>query len=201
MNNQETPKASMQEVVMKKEKLIKSLIENKAKHDTLFEIAVQGYWEKAKEKLEEKSKTLTISVKELENDIKYQLNKIYTKLEQKETLPSSISYHGFTWNSSLNLPYPENHSNDYERAIRMMQSSIYDEVKLSENEYDRYVLNNWEWKQSFINNNIQYTAMTGSFIMPTNLTMYSGYAPPLNKVYNTASLIYAKEITNNRIKF
>ena len=165
--------ASMNEVVMKKEELIQALLENKARHDTLYEASVIGYWELAKEKLEEKKKTLDKAVEELRDDVFHQLGKIEKALEAKEILPHAVSFHGFKWDSTLNLQYPENHTKDYERAIRMMQASVYDEVRLSEHEFDAYVLNNWDWKNKFmVSNTLYLDKARGS----ASFALYSGAA-------------------------
>ncbi len=153
---QEPPKATTHEVVMRKSELIEILIGNKARHDAAFDASIQGYWSLAQEKLEEKRKSLKGAVKDLEKEISFRLDQAKEKINNKETLPNQISYSSFTWNSQLGLIYPENHSNDYERVIRMMQASVYDEVRLTEQEFDTYVLNNWEWKKNFIANNSAY---------------------------------------------
>lgn len=44
---------------------------------------------------------------------------------------------------------PENHEEDYNKIISMLQMSINDEIVLDNREYDKYVLNNWSWKESF----------------------------------------------------
>lgn len=155
-NNTEIKLASMNEVVMKKDELVKVLEENKAKHDVLYETAVAGYWELAKEKLAEKKGKLDAALEELKGDVLHEVGKLEKKLDAKEVLPYSIACHGFKWDSALGLVYPENHTKDYDRAIRMMKASIYDEVKLSEGEFDAYVLNDWEWKQKFLLSNSGY---------------------------------------------
>jgi len=155
--NTEAPKfATMNEVVMKKEELLSALITNKAKHDVILATAIAGYWETAKAKLEEKHKKLNQSVKEWQEDAEKEFQRFYDKVDKKEELPSHVSVRMFALDNSLGLVYPQDHSRDYDRAIRMMQSSIYDEVQLTTDEYDAYVLNNWEWKKNFLATNTAY---------------------------------------------
>ena len=152
----EPPKATTHEVVMKKSELIETLIGNKARHDAAFDSSILGYWSLAKEKLEEKEKALKGAIKDLEKEVKYRLKQTETRVDKKEALPDYINYAAFAWDGRLGLIYPENHSNDYERVIRMMQASVYDEVRLTEQEFDTYVLNNWAWKKNFVANNSAY---------------------------------------------
>lgn len=155
-SSNEVPTASMNEVVMRKEELLNVLIENKAKHDAIYDAAVAGYWETAQEKLQEKRRQLSLALEEFGQDVETQFKRLENKVEKKEILPYSIQVRGLQWATNLDLIFPENHTKDYERAIRMMQASIYNEVRLSEQEFDSYVLNNWEWKEKFLASNSYY---------------------------------------------
>lgn len=148
--------ASMNEVVMKKENLIKVLVENKAKHDAIYDAAVAGYWETAKDRLNEKKDSFANAILTFQADIAAQIQRLDEKIEKKEILPYSIETKPLQWIPNLGLVFPESHSKDYERAIKMMESSIYSDVRLSEQEFDSYVLNNWEWKEKFLLSNSYY---------------------------------------------
>lgn len=58
---------------------------------------------------------------------------------------------------SFNLPLPENHTKDYDRAIGMLKASLDDEFELTGSEYDQYVNDDWSWKQ-------MYTTVSGCYI-------------------------------------
>lgn len=157
MNTDQTPKfATMNEVVMKKDELLNKLIENKAKHDVVLATAIAGYWDMAKAKLEDKHKKLIDSIVDWKASADSEFQKFYGKVEAKEELPAHVTLKMFAVDTSLGLVYPQDHSRDYDKAIRMMQSSIYGEVQLSADEYDAYVLNNWEWKNNFFASNSAY---------------------------------------------
>jgi len=52
----------------------------------------------------------------------------------------------------FDLPVPENHVDDYDRAIKMLQMTRdagQDTVVLSESEQESYVMDNWGWKRKF----------------------------------------------------
>lgn len=190
MSQQELPKASVHEVVMKKEELLNALLENKAKHDEVFAAAVAGYWDAAKETLDKKRKQLDEAVTEYTQDVTTQITRLEKKAEEKEILPNFLSIRGLQFTVSLDLQYPEDHTKDYERAIRMMQASIYDNVKLSAEDFSRYVLNDWDWRDSFIANNAFYVnrAQTGAFFGASGVSIVaSGYDA-------------GRSLTNNAIK-
>jgi hypothetical protein len=54
------------------------------------------------------------------------------------------------------LPVPENHLADYKRALKMLGHEVKDTVELSQTDYCRYVLDEWEWQHSFTTNTASY---------------------------------------------
>jgi hypothetical protein len=155
-DNKEPTLATMNEVVVKKQDLLTRLIENKAKHDVILATAISGYWELAQTMLQRKEKELNEKVAEWQGECGRTFEKYYTKVEKREELPQQVSISTMSLNLNLGLVYPEDHSQDYERAIRMMQMSVFDEVKLTVSEFDAYVMNNWEWKRNFLLSNRGY---------------------------------------------
>jgi len=59
----------------------------------------------------------------------------------------------------LELPVPEEHTKDYDRAIMMLEWDKGTEVELSEVEFAQYVEDDWGWQQSFASNTMSYTSM------------------------------------------
>lgn len=49
----------------------------------------------------------------------------------------------------LDLLKPENHADDYIRAINMVKMNCRNEIALREDEFNQYVLNRWDWIRSF----------------------------------------------------
>lgn len=47
------------------------------------------------------------------------------------------------------LPEPQNHTEDFDRSISMLEMEVREEVELSEAEFRRYVQNRWEWAESW----------------------------------------------------
>ena len=56
------------------------------------------------------------------------------------------------------LPEPEDHTEDYDRAISMMEMSVDDIIELVETDHSQYVMDNWGWQKSFATNTSSYLA-------------------------------------------
>jgi hypothetical protein len=188
--------ATMNTVVMYKNVLIEHLVTNKAKHDTILQNAIAGYWELAQNKLEAKKQKLLSQLEEYKSQVNFEFDKFTKKIENQEVLPHVVSVSAFNIDTNIGLTYPEDHTQDYERAISMMEASVYDKVELSTDEYDAYVLNNWGWKSKFILSN---TAYVNAAISSNKFqqVVFSGQACPNSTGYNTsaeaASKIYGRQ--------
>jgi hypothetical protein len=56
----------------------------------------------------------------------------------------------------LGLSYPEDHSDEYDRVIRMLELSSDDKIQLTSSEFDCYVRNQWNWRKAFLTVNSTY---------------------------------------------
>jgi hypothetical protein len=56
----------------------------------------------------------------------------------------------------LNLPWPEEHTQDYDRALQMLYWHQGAEIELTEAEFTQYVQDDWGWRQSFAINTTAY---------------------------------------------
>lgn len=57
----------------------------------------------------------------------------------------------------FNFPEPEDHTKDYDRAIRMLEMSVEDELEISQHDFTRYVCDDWEWRRAWVQNTVSYT--------------------------------------------
>lgn len=55
------------------------------------------------------------------------------------------------------LPEPRSFLDSYDTAIAMLEWHTADEVPLAQHDFERYVLNNWEWKTAFAAQTQGYT--------------------------------------------
>lgn len=69
-----------------------------------------------------------------------------------DRVANGIHFVNFAW-----LPVPEEHTEDFNRAIEMLQWEIADEVTLSEYDFQTLVQNQWGWAKSFASNTTSYT--------------------------------------------
>lgn len=53
---------------------------------------------------------------------------------------------------------PTDHTEDYDRAIMMLNYSVEDTVELTSYEFDNYVLDRWDWSGAFGETYAAYTA-------------------------------------------
>ena len=73
-----------------------------------------------------------------------------------EALEDVIDYsEGVT--PSLHLQVPNNHTDDFDRAIQMFEMTTDKEVGLGEAEFQSYVRNEWQWRQQFLASNSAYS--------------------------------------------
>jgi hypothetical protein len=59
---------------------------------------------------------------------------------------------------AFSLPVPEDHTEEFDTAIEMLQWETADEVLLSQSDFMRYVQNRWQWQASFAANTASYLA-------------------------------------------
>ena len=149
---------SLSKINVSKKELLTIVVENKKKHDEIYEAAEKGYWLEAKEYLEKYQKDQLTQMKKNYlktcKDLKKQVNKELNMVEQKKK-------DGYFY---MRKPFPENHSDDYQGTIRRLELSVDPEIELVDSEFDCYVRNKWQWRSSFLATNSSYAgyAITGS---------------------------------------
>lgn len=59
---------------------------------------------------------------------------------------------------SYYLPVPEDHTKDYDRVLRMLEMSLLDVVEISQEDFAKYVMDDWEWRRQFLASNSAYSS-------------------------------------------
>ena len=59
---------------------------------------------------------------------------------------------------SIELPKPVDHTKDYKRIIKMLEMTSEVDIELSDHEFDKYIMDNWEWKEHAFLANSQYSS-------------------------------------------
>lgn len=169
--------ANMHNIVIEKEKLLGILRDNRNRHDAIYAIACSGYWEQSKTELEAKQAEIEKAIEEFKGDSAREAGKYLEKIEKKERFGDGVYLTSqLKVKASVQLPYPENRTSDYGRAIKMIELSVYNTVELNENEFDAYVLNNWEWKKKFVDTNDRYVKSLSNKLGRQGIfDMVSGY--------------------------
>jgi hypothetical protein len=146
-------------VVIEKEKLLGIVKDNLEKHNAVYEVACSGFWQTAQEKLDIKRKQFEQSLKNIHKEFDFHFGLAQEQLAQKNQ-HLSFEYNAraafVDFDPKLGLNYPENHLDDYKRVIKMLELSVADRIQLSQSEFDSYVLNNWNWRNSFLTTNSLY---------------------------------------------
>ena len=116
----------MKSVTVLKTSLLKILHENREQHISDHQQSVDGWI----------------------NEINGVLTKAQEKFKAGEDLGSYVQ---------LNQK-PESHEKDYDRVIGMLEMSIgsQENLDISAHEYQSYVMDDWDWKEHFINTSNMY---------------------------------------------
>lgn len=117
----------MRQIKVSKDQLVHTLQVNMVTHETDFEIAWEAYRKAA-------------------------ISNVEKILDNAKRAPKGKAIQLY-----INLQAPENHVNDYTRAIEMCEWEISDEVDLTEGEFRQFVQDQWSWKDQFETSNKMYT--------------------------------------------
>lgn len=129
----------MNTICVKKDELLKIIMNNKEKHIKEYNEAMRGYRIGVVEALE----NLIDDAAEFELIINRSLKDAQSGGELKTDWKLD------TFNQFNDLSQPESHEKDYTIAIGMIELDISDEVELTKNEYQQFVENEWVWSDTF----------------------------------------------------
>lgn len=59
----------------------------------------------------------------------------------------------------ISMDAPEDHTDDYDNVIEMLQMSVDTEITLLAQDFQRYVLDKWQWSQAALLRNSTYAAL------------------------------------------
>ena len=57
----------------------------------------------------------------------------------------------------ITMRTPEDHTEEYDAVIGLLEMSTQPDVELTAHDYERFVLDRWEWKRSFEDSTVSYT--------------------------------------------
>lgn len=62
----------------------------------------------------------------------------------------------------INLPLPVNHIKDYDRVIKMLEMHQAADMDIPESEFQKYVMDDWDWRREFYIGNSQYSVQAAA---------------------------------------
>lgn len=130
----------MQNVTVYKTKLIDIVVMNRVKHKAEFDEAVVEFRKACRLKLQEAVAAI-----------------------KPDTDP--VIYDKGLKSLQVSLSAPDNHLEDYDLALKMLELEVKDEVILTNDEFSQLVNDDWSWKRSFSASNSLYknTLFSSSF--------------------------------------
>lgn len=123
----------MKDVQINKRELLAIIKENKDKHIEAYELAVEKYHELLEEKFDELTQSLHAWRQDLDDT-------------------------NGPFKFKVNLPVPESHEEDYDKAIQMLELDERESITLTDYEFNQFVRDEWDWARSFRANTMSYTA-------------------------------------------
>jgi hypothetical protein len=58
--------------------------------------------------------------------------------------------HEKTTSLEFNLPAPQSHEGDYDTVLTMLEMTTETEIELTEHDFRRYVMDQWDWSANFL---------------------------------------------------
>ena len=96
-------------------------------------------------------------LKELNNNLETHLKEVEEALENRRVQLRRVfkividdidNKPDFQPINSYNYPKPDDHRDAYTKAIKMVEMSQDDVIELDDSQFDRLVMDNWEWKDN-----------------------------------------------------
>lgn len=56
------------------------------------------------------------------------------------------------------LPVPEDHTKDYDRVLKMLDMHQSNSIDISQEDFAKYVMDDWQWRREFLNTSANYSA-------------------------------------------
>ena len=171
-------------VVIQKETLLTELKKNRDNHQAIYDAAVQGYWQKASEVVAEKDVSFQEALGVIGKDFIEQKGLIEKAIQDRTVnkIPDYMAV-SLRFDSRWPLAYPVNHLEDYDHVISMMEFSVADKVKLSAQDFNAYVRNNWKWKD-------QFTSLNQGYVCAVSGALFSSMLDPKNPLSEPNSPVY-----------
>jgi len=130
-----TPENKNFEFPYNRQKLLDKIKENKDKHVAAYEEAWKGYLIEVAEQLEKIAKDARANLKTLNG--------------KEWEVGDDKLHHEVKTHFAVNAQWPQSHADEYDRVIDMLDFTDIDEVVLTQQEFNQYVRDEWQWSRVF----------------------------------------------------
>lgn len=169
-NEQQNNIGGLTVIDVNKEKLLDVISQNKKIHDDIHNEALEKYQEELESFVERKGEFVSRAVEDLLERFDESCAKF--KKEKESASPEYTISFGFSnylqiTEENPDIPVPEppkSYSSEYDKAMKKIQMSIHDTIRLEERDFNSLVLNEWNWKGDFESTNVNYINRTGCYL-------------------------------------
>lgn len=125
----------MNKVTVSRDALLEKLRENRQRHAEIYADALDGYRDQVRDRL----------------------RGLLADFGDDDSFRALVDNNRLYLDEVLDLPVPEDHTDDYDLAIQMLEMSIDDDVTLTSIEFRKFVNDEWEWKHRWEANTAAYS--------------------------------------------
>ena len=137
-------------VTVNRMKLLETLKANRDQHQKAYRESVAGYREAATEALK---KQVAKARKAIEDNAAM----IATKIERFDPEDPLSNQVVVLRQTSFTLEVPKDHTKSYDVAIEMAEWEVSENIELTQSQFQCFVMDDWDWKQSFEHLNRSYS--------------------------------------------
>lgn len=63
---------------------------------------------------------------------------------------------------SVSLPVPTEHTHEYDRALKMLEMSVPDQITIDESRFAELVMDDWGWQREFLTSSSMYSVQAAN---------------------------------------
>ena len=139
----------MRTVKVRKDELIEKLRSNREVHAADYKAACEGYAGQLIEKVKAACRKTFIALDSREKELIGHIES--QRFSELGSYTITISY-----GAEVELRKPEDHTYDYDVALKMAEMEVEDIIELNQAEFQQFVMDDWAWKEEFNLTNRSY---------------------------------------------
>lgn len=144
---------SPRKVKVQRLKLLETLKQNLDTHRKEYQESLLAYQSLAKERLHKLQRKAQQALADNFAAIEQKIDRFDPESEDHDLSDTVVLLNTL----SFNLKVPQDHSRSYEVAIQMAEWEVEETIELTQDQFQAFVLDDWEWQQEFKFLNRSYT--------------------------------------------